>query len=69
MERTHVSSTNLRGIGFDPETRILEVEFVNGTVYQYQEVPRAEYDALMAAGSKGGYFNANIRKKYSCVKI
>ena len=41
----------------------LEVEFNSGAVYQYQGVPQSENDALMSAGSKGTYFNANIKSR------
>ena len=69
MERVYVSSSNLRSIGYDPESLTLEVEFNSGAMYQYQGVPQPEYDALMNAGSKGTYFNANIKKQFPCVKL
>ncbi len=69
MERTSVSSSNLSAIGYDPETQILEVEFLNGSVYEYSGVPSSEYDGLMNADSKGKYFHANIRKIYAFVKL
>jgi hypothetical protein len=69
MERTSVSSSNISAIGYDPDTQILEVEFLNGSVYEYSGVPSSEYDGLMNADSKGKYFNANIRKIYAFVKL
>ena len=35
MEREHASSSNIRSIGYEPVNQTLEVEFVNGGVYQY----------------------------------
>lgn len=69
MDRTPVSSSNIRSIGYDPDSSTLEIEFNNGTVYQYGGVPQAEYDALMSAGSHGTYFNANIKNRYSYSKL
>ena len=34
-------------------------------IYHYLRVPRAKYNALLQATSKGRYFNANIRNRYS----
>lgn len=69
MERTSVSSSNLSAIGYDPDAQMLEVEFLDGSVYEYSGVPSSEYDALMNADSKGKYFNANIKKTYAFVKL
>ena len=48
MERISVSSSNIASVGW--EDGILEVEFTNGGVYQYQGVPEDIYAGLMAAG-------------------
>ncbi len=61
MNRTPVSSTNLRSVGYDPSTSTLEVEFRHGGIYQYFDVPAARYDGLLSAYSKGGYFDAFIK--------
>lgn len=47
MKRQSVSSSNLRSVGYDPETKTLEVEFQNGSVYQYFNVPPQVYKGLM----------------------
>ena len=69
MERIPVSSSNIRAIGYDPDSLTLEIEFHSGPVYQYADVPEGEYDAMMAADSKGTYLNAHIRGRYSCFKL
>ena len=33
-------------MGHDDRTRILEIEYKNGTVYRYKEVPRTVWDEL-----------------------
>ena len=62
MNRTPVSSSNLRAIGYDSDTKTLEVEFLNGGLYSYANVPISVYNSLMSASSHGSYFNANIKK-------
>ena len=69
MERTRVSSSNIRLIGYDPENGILEVEFLNGGVYQYLSVPQTVYERLMVASSKGRFVSAHIRDGYRTRKI
>jgi hypothetical protein len=69
MKRTQVSSSNLRAIGYEPETATLEVEFNHGGVYQYHGVPQEVFDSLMQAGSHGIYFNENIKNSYTTTKL
>ncbi len=65
MEREQVSSSNVKSIGYDINTSILEVEFKNGRVYQYFNVPINVYNALINASSIGKYLNSNIVGVYN----
>lgn len=56
MDRKPVPSSNIRSIGYDYELRVLEVEFNNGSTYQYAGVPQNIYEALMNASSHGAFF-------------
>lgn len=69
MKRESVSSSNLASVGYDAENQILEIEFYHGGVYQYFDVPKEEYKALMEADSHGKYFAANIKGHYRDSKI
>ncbi|MHB8772680.1 MAG: KTSC domain-containing protein [Syntrophales bacterium] len=69
MERIAVSSSNIGTIGYEAETQTLEVEFLNGSIYQYAGVPVGEHEAMMNCDSKGKYLNANIKGRYSCTKL
>ena len=62
-----VKSSNIVSIGWDSQNKRLLVERKEGT-YAYK-APRAEYDNLMLADSKGRYFNLNIRNKYEWEKL
>jgi hypothetical protein len=64
MDRQMVKSSNLKSIGYDQSSNILEIEFLSGQLYQYFKVPSQIYLALMKATSKGSYFHANIKEKY-----
>ena len=69
MERKQVSSSNLKSIGFDPSDGILEVEFHNGGIYQYLNVPDATYFELMNAPSIGRYLNDYVKGRHQFKKI
>jgi hypothetical protein len=69
MERTPVDSSNISSIGYDEESTTLEIEFHNGAVYQYFDVPFAVYDDLMGADSHGKYLAQNIKGKYRFVRV
>lgn len=64
MPRTYVRSSNLRSVGYDPEQAILQIEFHHGGIYNYYRVPWQEHARLMAASSKGGYHDRNIKWRY-----
>ena len=64
MDRQRVRSSNIHSVGYDRETRTLEVEFQTGSIYQYLGVPEDVYDGLMRASSKGSYFHEHIKERY-----
>ncbi len=70
MDRVAVDSEPIQSIGYDLARQTLEIEFrEGGGVYEYYDVPIEIYHQLMAAGSHGRYFQANIRGKYEYKKI
>lgn len=62
MERKIVVSSNIKSIGYDSIRPILEVEFTNGSIYQYFGVPQHLYLGLMQASSHGEYLDTYIKK-------
>ena len=69
MNRQSVTSSNIASIGYDANSQTLEVEFLNGGVYQYFGVPRHVNDELMRADSHGKYLNQNIKGVYRYSKV
>jgi len=69
MTRQSVSSSNIESIGHDSQTNTLEVAFLNGSVYQYSNVPANVYVGLMNASSHGTYLNAHIKGTYNYRQI
>jgi hypothetical protein len=64
IERTPVRSSDLSSVGYDPKSRILEIEFRSGGIYRYLDVPKEVFDGLLAAKSKGRFFAKEIRDRY-----
>jgi hypothetical protein len=69
MLRQAVSSSNLQSVGYDPVSRILEIEFHDGRVYRYSGVPESVHRGLMGAASKGSHFADFIKDHYTCVRV
>ncbi len=69
FHRVKVNSAKIWSIGYDTFTKILEVEFYEGGVYHYFEVPETVYTKLMFADAVEEYLNKNIATKYRCQNI
>ena len=69
MKRERLDSSSLASAGYDPAAHVLEVEFRNGGVYQYLEVPDVEYEEFMTAPSKGRYLNTEIKPHHPARKV
>jgi len=59
-----VDSSLLASAGYDAGESVLQLEFRDGAIYRYFAVPAAVYDDLLAADSKGSYFNKQIRGRF-----
>lgn len=64
MERQPVNSRILRSVGYDESTKILEIEFLTGLVYQYSGVPLKVYKDLMHSSEIGKYFSDKVRTQF-----
>jgi hypothetical protein len=68
MQTTPVDSSVIAEIGYDEDTKVLEVRFHNEHVHQYFSVPRSEYEKLMSARSIWSYFTRVIRVRYRSIR-
>lgn len=69
MNRQSVSSSNIASVGYDVNSQTLEIEFLNGGVYQYFDVPQYVHEEFMNAGSHGQYLAQNIKGIYRFSKV
>ena len=66
MEMIAVRSSAMTAVGYDPATRRMRIRFEQGHPYDFCGVPPAIHNGLMAALSKGSYYNQHIRDRYQC---
>jgi hypothetical protein len=69
MIRDPVASSNIASIGYDSDSETLEIEFINGSIYQYFNVPSGLNEQLMVAPSKGQFLNTYIRNAYPYSRV
>ena len=61
MTRTRLVSSMMTSAGYDPTSRVLEIEFATGAVYQYVDVPFDVFQEMLGATSQGQFFHRRIR--------
>jgi hypothetical protein len=69
-----VQSSNVAAIAYDLHTQTLYVQFIGRkgaapSLYSYLAVPPHVYERFMQAPTKGGFFAAEIRSKFSSQKM
>jgi hypothetical protein len=69
IPRKPVQSTAIAKVGYSKRQHILEIEFVNGAVYRYLDVPPATYRGLMSARSKAQFYDFNVKGHYRSIPI
>ncbi|HEY8615386.1 KTSC domain-containing protein [Phenylobacterium sp.] len=57
-------STAIRHIDYDQASQRLRVRFVSGQRYEYEGVPPPVHRSFVESGSKGRFFQAEIRDRY-----
>jgi hypothetical protein len=64
-----VVSTEIEWIGYEPRRDMLQVEFIEGRIYQYDHVPERIYQEFLSADSYGRYFETNIKYRYPSRRV
>jgi hypothetical protein len=67
--RQVVESSSLRSIGYDRGSHTLEVEFHNGGVYRYADVPDSVWFEFRHADSKGRFFQERVRDHFAAQRV
>jgi hypothetical protein len=63
-----VSST-IKSVEYDDDARELDITFTSGKRYRYFNVPLEIYAEFLDAGSKGKFFNENIKGAFAFSEV
>lgn len=69
IPRVRVESSGIARVGYSKRKHVLEIEFANGAVYRYLNVPPSVYRDLIAAESKTRYYDQSIRRNYRSLRV
>lgn len=69
MKREPVESSIIESVGYDADEEILEIEFKEGGIYRYREVPESVYRGLMSVDSHGTYHAEHIKHSYPFERV
>ena len=69
MINNMVLSREIEWIGYEHKRNMLQVEFIVGAIYQYENVPETVYQEFLTAPSHGRFFESNIKNKYQVRKV
>ena len=69
MERKRLYASNIRSAGYDARTRVLEIEFSNGSICQYSGVADEIHRRLMNSPSPGSYFRDEIEENFTAKRL
>jgi len=77
MDHKAITSSLIKSMGYDPEKKLLEIEFIRNvkkdvrTVYQYPDFSQKDFDELMGVGkpegekhSIGSHFLKKVKVRY-----
>jgi hypothetical protein len=59
----------IRRFSYDPDSRSLEIAFLNGRHYLYSNVPPDVGTAMQRSFSKGEFFNHRIRDRFPVTRL
>lgn len=66
---TEFSSSNVARISYDSTTATLEIEFLNGSIYQYYEVSELVWGDFKRADSKGQFIHQHLKGQYRYARV
>ncbi len=69
IHREAIDSSAIRTVGYSRRLHALEIEFHDGLIYRYENVPLPVYHGLVSSESKARFYNQHIRGRYHCVRV
>ncbi len=69
MVNQMVLSREIEWIGYEHKRNMMQVEFIAGSVYQYDNVPETVYTDFLGAESYGKFFETRVKGRFPYRKI
>jgi lysyl-tRNA synthetase class 2 len=69
VKRDRVNSSSVASVGYDEAQHVLDIEFHNGNVYRYLDVPAAVHRLLLHAQSIGEFVNTIVKPKFETIRM
>ncbi|MDV5356754.1 KTSC domain-containing protein [Enterobacter asburiae] len=69
MRHHPVTSSRIASVGYDPQSRTLEIRFHDKRTYQYQDVPERIFTVFLTVVSKGRFYDGVVKGKYKEKRI
>lgn len=66
---TDFSSSNVSRISYEESSSTLEIEFTNGSIYQYYDVGVNVWDDFKSAPSKGQFIHLKLRGLHRYARV
>lgn len=63
------TSAAIQAYDYDETKNVLRLEFADGSVYDYRDVPLQVFNELKTAPSLGQFFNTSIRDRFGCDRV
>lgn len=69
MRHIIAKSSNIQAIDYNEDESSLSVEFKNGSIYKYFDVPDDIPTSMITASSVGRFFIQNIKSNYEFERV
>jgi hypothetical protein len=69
MERKRINASRIRAVGYDPGSRVLEIEFSDGRVNAYRGVSPEIHRSFMNAPSPNAFFEDRIEEDFVAQRL
>jgi hypothetical protein len=69
IRREPLASRALAAAGYSKRLHIMEIEFCNGAIYRYLDIPASVYRDFLSAESKTQFYDWNIKGRYRSLRL
>jgi hypothetical protein len=63
------TSTSIRAAGYSAPDRVMRIQYIEGRVYDYKNVPPSVYEEFLKADSKGQFVNWEIKPNFDYEEV